>query len=83
MKKSKRRCMFCGRYFFQGQGIEINIAGEKFYFHSKKCALEFLKRLLEVLPPEVTLPAAQNLKRELQEAIEKKEELSRKKFNVK
>lgn len=75
--------MFCGRYFFEGQGIEITIGGEKFYFHSKKCALEFLKRLLEVLPPEVVLPAAQNLKRELEEAIEMKEKASTKKFGVK
>ena len=79
-KKEKYKCMYCGKTFFRGQGIVIKIADEEFYFHSKKCALEFMKRLLERIPIEVSLPAAKSLQRELQEVIKKREELSRKKF---
>ncbi|HIH90322.1 hypothetical protein [Ignicoccus hospitalis] len=79
-KREKMRCMYCGRTFFKGQGVVINIGGETFYFHSKKCALEFFKRLMERIPLEVSLPAAKSLARELEEAIRKKEELSKKKF---
>ena len=79
-KKVKMKCMYCGRTFFKGQGIEIVIGDERFYFHSKNCALKFLQMLLERIPPEVSIPAAKALARELQEAIRKKEEMSRKKF---
>ncbi len=74
------KCMYCGRTFFKGQGVVVQIADEKFYFHSKKCALEFMKRLMERIPAEVSLPAAKSLQRELQEAIKKREEESKKKF---
>ena len=79
-KKEKMKCMYCGRTFFKGQGIVIKISDETFYFHSKKCALEFFKRLIERIPPEVLLPAAKSLQRELEESIRKREEQSRKKF---
>jgi len=72
--------MYCGRTFFQGQGVKVIIGGEEFYFHSKKCALEFFRRLMERIPPEVSVPAAKSLARELEEAIKKKEEMSMKKF---
>ena len=79
-RKVKMKCMYCGRTFFKGQGVEVIIGDEKFYFHSKKCALRFLQMLLERIPPEVSVPAAKALARELQEAIKKKEEASKKKF---
>ena len=79
-KKVKMKCMYCGRTFFRGQGIEIVIGDERFYFHSKRCALTFLQMLLERIPPEVSIPTAKALARELQEAIRKKEEASKKKF---
>ena len=79
-KRVKMKCMYCGRTFFQGQGITVVIGGEEFRFHSKKCALEFFKRLMERIPPEVSVPAAKSLARELEEAIKKKEEMSMKKF---
>jgi len=79
-KKNKMKCMYCGRTFFEGQGVTIVIGGETFRFHSKKCALEFFRRLMERIPPESALPAAKSLARELEEAIKKKEELSAKKF---
>ncbi|UXD21541.1 hypothetical protein IPA_05240 [Ignicoccus pacificus DSM 13166] len=79
-KREKMKCMYCGRTFFKGQGVIIKISDETFYFHSKKCALEFFKRLMERIPPEVSLPAAKSLQRELEEVIKKKEEASKKKF---
>ncbi len=79
-RRVKMKCMYCGRAFFKGQGVEVVIGDEKFYFHSKKCALEFFKRLMERIPPEVSVPAAKSLARELEEAIRKKEEMSRKKL---
>jgi ribosomal protein L24E len=79
-KKVKMKCTFCGRTFFKGQGVEVLIGDEKFYFHSKACALKFFKMLMERIPPEVSVPAAKSLARELAEVIKKREEMSMKKF---
>ncbi len=43
----KRRCIICGKMFPEGQGIVITRGRIALYFHSKRCAVKFLRKLIE------------------------------------
>ncbi len=42
-----RKCIVCGRKFPEGQGIIISYSKVDLCFHSKKCAVKFLRKLLD------------------------------------
>lgn len=42
----KYECIVCGRIFYEGQGIRFNLAGRELNFHSKSCAIKFIKSLI-------------------------------------
>ena len=42
-----RKCIVCGRKFPEGQGIVISFSKRDLCFHSKKCAVKFLRRLVD------------------------------------
>lgn len=50
--KKKLECIVCGRVFYQGQGIVLDVGGYTLTFHSKSCAIKFFKTLLSRLTRE-------------------------------
>jgi len=50
--KKKLECIVCGRTFYQGQGIVLDVGGYTLTFHSKSCAMKFFKALLSRLTGE-------------------------------
>lgn len=63
------RCMVCGRYFHEGQGIVIPYQGLTLEFHSARCASRFLRRLLEEIDPSCGRPAVARLVDEYRESL--------------
>lgn len=43
----KYTCIICDRIFYKDQGVTLIIAGNTLTFHSKACALKFLRMLLD------------------------------------
>lgn len=66
----KLECIVCGRKFPRGQGIILVVAGKEYAFHSKRCAIKFLRRVLEEIDEGVLAKAFSNVARELAEELE-------------
>lgn len=49
---NKQVCIICDRVFHKDQGVILTIAGRLLAFHSKSCALKFIKALLENVESE-------------------------------
>ena len=79
MPKERLVCVVCGRKFPRGQGVVLVIGGKEYSFHSKRCALKFLRRLLEELG-DTASSAAERVAREFAEELRAKEEARRKKI---
>lgn len=47
LKKNRYRCIVCGRVFPHGQGVVVRTGNITIEFHSSRCALKFLRRLIE------------------------------------
>lgn len=43
----KLTCVVCGRKFSAGQGVTLSFGKNTYNFHSKTCALKFVKKFLE------------------------------------
>ncbi len=67
-------CIVCGRKFYRGQGVRIEAAGIELVFHSKVCALRFVRSLLEHLEPDVLKKGVNETLTEFREARRKLEE---------
>jgi len=75
-----RRCLVCGRYFHEGQGIVLNYYGYTLEFHSSRCAARFLRRLLEELDPSCGRSAVARLVDEYRRALKVMDERSAKRI---
>jgi len=71
-------CIVCGRKFPEGQGITIEKAGLVLHFHSRRCAVKFLKLLVERLDDSTARKALGELLKELEEARKARAEKARK-----
>jgi len=45
--ENKLKCLMCGRVFYEGQGVTLDIAGRRLTFHSKSCAIKFVRLFFE------------------------------------
>lgn len=70
----RMECIVCGRRFYRGQGVRIEAAGVELVFHSKVCALRFVRSLLEHLEPNVLKRGVSETLTEFREARKKLED---------
>jgi len=82
MASRKLRCVVCGRVFYEGQGINISIAGKDLHFHSKSCALKFFKSLILYIDQKELERAVKAAISEYEERLKELEEKSRKKIEA-
>ncbi len=66
----KLECIVCGRKFPRGQGITLVIGGKEYAFHSKRCALKFLRRVLEEIDEGILTKVFNNVAKEFAEELE-------------
>ena len=78
MSKKYYECIVCGRKFPEGQGIIIEKAGVRLYFHSNRCASKFLRLLLERVDDSCVRPVLKELVDELARSLELKRKKTRK-----
>lgn len=79
MKKEKLVCPVCGRKFYEGQGVRLFFKSGSETFHSKSCALKFIKVLLEYIETSTlekayksTIEEFKKIRREREKTLEKK-----------
>lgn len=81
MVDDKLTCIVCGRTFYKGQGVEIVFSrGKSVFFHSKSCALKFVKVLLERLEPSVLERSYKIVLEEFEKLLEEKRKAYKKKL---
>ncbi len=76
----KHVCVVCGRKFPEGQGITLNFGGEVMRFHSKACAIKFIRRFLEELDPGASSSVARKVADAFAEELKVREEARKKKL---
>lgn len=76
----KLTCVVCGRKFSIGQGIIINFGKNTYNFHSKACALKFIKKVLESLEPSELEKVADRVAEEYSKILKEKAERTAKKI---
>ena len=80
MASRKLRCVVCGRVFYEGQGVKLSFGGVEVAFHSKSCALKFIKTMMLYIDGKELEKAARATLREFEERLRELEEASRKKI---
>ncbi|MEM4607115.1 MAG: hypothetical protein QXV93_02935 [Zestosphaera sp.] len=73
-------CIVCGRKFSVGQGVIINLGRNTYSFHSKACALKFVKKVLESLEPSELEKVADKVADEYSNILKEKAERTAKKI---
>ncbi|MEM0014373.1 MAG: hypothetical protein QXS42_03655 [Zestosphaera sp.] len=76
----KLECIVCGRKFSQGQGVVVTLGGRSYSFHSKGCALKFLKKVLEGVEQQKILEVAERVAEEFKTVLKEKAESVAKKI---
>ncbi len=76
----KLTCVVCGRKFSVGQGILISFGRNTYNFHSKTCALKFVKKVLESLDPSELERTADKVTEEYSKILKEKTERTAKKI---
>jgi len=72
MLGEKLTCVVCGRKFSAGQGILISFGRSTYSFHSKACALKFVKKVLEGLEPSELEKVADRVAEEYSKILKEK-----------
>jgi len=73
-------CLVCGRKFPEGQGVTLEVGSRKYAFHSKTCALKFLKKALENIEINTLINTFDKTAKEFEEVLKSKSELKSKKI---
>jgi len=76
----KLKCIVCGRVFYEGQGVKLNLAGRELVFHSKTCALKFIRSLVLYLDQKDLENAVKQTIKEFEERLRELEELRKKRI---
>jgi len=71
-------CIVCGRKFPQGQGVVISIEGKEYTFHSKSCAIKFLRRVIDEAQELGIKRIMDSVEKEFIEELKRREELRKK-----
>ncbi|MCD6428750.1 MAG: hypothetical protein J7L12_03945 [Desulfurococcales archaeon] len=66
----KLTCIVCGRKFPRGQGVIFTIEGKEYVFHSKKCAIKFIRRVIEELDKSALKSAFDKVSSEFEKELE-------------
>jgi len=80
MSKRKLICPICGRVFHEGQGVTIDFAGRPLIFHSKTCALKFIRLMITYIEPTTLRKAVDDTLKELNERLETIRKMKEKKL---
>ncbi len=80
MASKKLKCIVCGRVFYEGQGVKLNLAGRELVFHSKTCALKFIRSLVLYLDQKDLENAVKQTIKEFEERLRELEELRKKRI---
>ncbi|MEM0371570.1 MAG: hypothetical protein QXG46_04080 [Ignisphaera sp.] len=73
-------CIVCGRIFHEGQGVKLSLAGKEVNFHSKSCAIKFLKSLILYLDQKDLETATKLTIKEYEEKVKEIREKTKKKL---
>jgi len=76
----KLECIVCGRKFPRGQGVTLVVGGREYTFHSKRCALKFMRRVLEEIDESILAKAFGKVAEEFAEELEELREKRAKKI---
>lgn len=78
VKGAKYKCLVCGRTFYEGQGIVIRRGDLELAFHSARCAVKFLRLLVERAESDCVKSSSIRVSKELEEALSKRLEAKKK-----
>ncbi|MEM0453449.1 MAG: hypothetical protein QXO98_02175 [Sulfolobales archaeon] len=70
--KTKYKCCVCGKVYPEGQGITLVVDDEVVTLHSRRCAVKFLKSLLDELEPTTSKEVIKKVKKEFDEILSKR-----------
>ncbi len=73
-------CPVCGRKFPKGQGVTLSVGGKEFHFHSKSCAIKFIKRVIEEVDQRELLEAFEKVNKEFRDRLNRRVEQRAKKI---
>ncbi|MEM2021414.1 MAG: hypothetical protein QXP80_04220 [Zestosphaera sp.] len=73
-------CVVCGRKFSAGQGVTITVGERSYSFHSKGCALKFLRKVLEGIEQSEVSKAMERVADEYTEILKGRAEKTAKKI---
>ena len=76
----KLTCIVCGRVFPKGQGVVFSVGGKEYFFHSKSCAIKFVRRAIEEFEPEKIVQVFDRVRKEFEEELNDKRERTAKKI---
>jgi len=76
----KMACIVCGRKFPRGQGVVFIIDNREYAFHSKKCAMKFIRKVIEELDKSVLKPVFDRVASEFEKELELAKERTTKKI---
>ncbi len=65
-------CLVCGRKFYEGQGVVFTVNQKMYAFHSKSCALKFLRRVLEEIDDSILAKVFEDVKKEFESELREK-----------
>jgi len=80
MSKKKMTCPVCGKPFYEGQGVIIDFSGKTIVFHSKSCAIKFIRSFLTYVDPSEVRKAANETLKEFSERLEALKKIREKKL---
>lgn len=78
MGDRKLECPVCGRIFYEGQGVKINIGGQELVFHSKSCTIKFFRSLILYLDQKNLESAVKMAVKEFRDRIDEMRERRKK-----
>ncbi|MCS7108116.1 MAG: hypothetical protein RMH77_01225 [Sulfolobales archaeon] len=71
MPKTRNKCNVCGKIYPEGQGITLVVSDEVVTLHSRRCAVKFLKAIIDGLGPDVSREVVKKVKKEFEEIVSK------------
>ncbi|RLG89185.1 MAG: hypothetical protein DRO15_01130 [Thermoprotei archaeon] len=80
MGREKLICPVCGKPFYKGQGVIIDFSGRVLIFHSKNCAIKFIRSFITYVDPSEVRKATNETLKEFSERLEALKKIREKKL---